>query len=109
MFGSTLAIAFLPARISYRVYKAPMRFLKGSLGVGEGRGRPDCAGDGSTGRGAARDLGERDQQARPDDADQALLDVERGGPPRGVRWQGIYHGQLKAQMIVDLLVGAGQR
>ena len=109
MFGSTLAIAFLSALVGCRVYRAPMRILKGLWGL----------------------VKDEDDQIVPVTVPLAeeQLAISESGISRHAQtmpikhywtWsavdlraecvqRGIYHGQLKAQMIVDLLVGAGQR
>ena len=109
MFGSTLAIAFLSAWIGYRVHKAPMRFLRGLWEL-------------------VRDEDDQIAPVTVPPAEEQLAISEIGISRRTQTmpikhywtWsavdlraecvqRGIYHGQLKTQMIVDLLVGAGQR
>ena len=108
MFGSTLAIAFLSAWIDYRVCKAPMRLLKGLWEL----------------------VKDEDDQIIPATVPPAeeQLAISESGVSRHTQtmptkhywtWSavdlrnecvrfGIYHGQLKAQMIEDLLTRVGQ-
>ncbi|CAK0848466.1 unnamed protein product [Prorocentrum cordatum] len=117
MFGSTLAIAFLATWIVCRIYKAPLRFLKGLWGLVK-------ADEGENVLVARPPVEEEHEQPTDgleiEDCWRPSRHTQTAPVPRYWAWSAvdlraecerlrIFHGQLKAQMIVDLLIGAGRK